>query len=401
MTDALSYPLSENDQRIIEKTQFDVLNALKFKGGLPVLTAVPTYQGSQGEIVEVDVGGVRSIYCYMNGNWIQMTTSDLSSYLQNIIEDTTPQLGGDLDLNGHNLDFPTTANISDVLDEDDMASDSATKLATQQSIKAYVDGKVGNTTSKTAGLNITAGQAVYIGSDGKVYPTDASLAIYCNGYIGFATESKSVGQSCIIQILGINDDQSGLTIGSTYYLKNATSTKDQEAVFAGSADGVSSFETNWRWQSFKTGASVTHITKLVCGMGSNVSSQNYNIYLKIYSGEGIGGSLLYSQTFSAYNLDADGDYTFNLTNPLPVSSATTYTMAFYADDVVGAKYPYWNYSVNRGIYADGRADTDALDDYWFKTYYLASPGLIDTSVGTVTRKVGVAITATNLLLKDS
>lgn len=56
--------------------------------------------------------------------------------------DSTPQLGGDLDLNGNNIDFPTTPNISDVLDEDTMSSDSATKLATQQSIKAYVDTQV-------------------------------------------------------------------------------------------------------------------------------------------------------------------------------------------------------------------------------------------------------------------
>lgn len=62
--------------------------------------------------------------------------------LSNVVEDTTPQLGGDLDLNGNNIDFPTTPNISDCLDEDNMASDSATALATQQSIKAYVDAQV-------------------------------------------------------------------------------------------------------------------------------------------------------------------------------------------------------------------------------------------------------------------
>ena len=67
----------------------------------------------------------------------QGSTAD--SAIQNVVADTTPQLGGDLDLNGKNIDFPTTANISDCLDEDNMASDSATKLATQQSIKAYVD----------------------------------------------------------------------------------------------------------------------------------------------------------------------------------------------------------------------------------------------------------------------
>lgn len=63
-------------------------------------------------------------------------------FITDVVDDTTPQLGGDLDLNTHAIDFPTTANISDVLDEDNMASDSATSLATQQSIKAYVDAQV-------------------------------------------------------------------------------------------------------------------------------------------------------------------------------------------------------------------------------------------------------------------
>jgi len=56
-----------------------------------------------------------------------------------LVSDTTPQLGGDLDLNGNAIDFPTTSGITDVLDEDDLNSDSDTSLATQQSIKAYVD----------------------------------------------------------------------------------------------------------------------------------------------------------------------------------------------------------------------------------------------------------------------
>ncbi len=59
-----------------------------------------------------------------------------------VVDDTSPQLGGDLDLNSNNLDFPTTSNISDCLDEDSMSSDSATMLATQQSIKAYADTKL-------------------------------------------------------------------------------------------------------------------------------------------------------------------------------------------------------------------------------------------------------------------
>jgi len=61
---------------------------------------------------------------------------------ESLVGDLTPQLGGDLDMNAKGIDFPSTANITDCKDEDDLASDSATMLATQQSIKKYVDDEV-------------------------------------------------------------------------------------------------------------------------------------------------------------------------------------------------------------------------------------------------------------------
>ena len=82
-------------------------------------------------------------------------TAGAAGGLDNIVEDVTPQLGGDLDLNSKGIDFPTTANVTDCLDEDDMVSDSATVLATQQSIKKYVDDNSGGTvdTSGTPAAN--------------------------------------------------------------------------------------------------------------------------------------------------------------------------------------------------------------------------------------------------------
>ena len=73
----------------------------------------------------------KAVYLDASGNPVGAIAS--------LVADTSPQLGGDLDLNSQNLDFPTTSNISDCLDEDAMGSNSATALATQQSIKAYSD----------------------------------------------------------------------------------------------------------------------------------------------------------------------------------------------------------------------------------------------------------------------
>lgn len=77
---------------------------------------------------------------YLNANW-----SDLDTVLA-----TYAPLSGNNDWTGDN-DFQSnftigsSVNITSILDEDNMASDSATALATQQSIKAYVD----NNTSAT------------------------------------------------------------------------------------------------------------------------------------------------------------------------------------------------------------------------------------------------------------
>ena len=78
-----------------------------------------------------------------DGVGVHFSYSGADAGSTDLVNDATPQLGGDLDLNSNSIDFPTTANISDVKDEDDMASNSATMLATQQSIKAYVDASGG------------------------------------------------------------------------------------------------------------------------------------------------------------------------------------------------------------------------------------------------------------------
>ena len=88
-----------------------------------------------------------------------------------------PVTDNDIDLGTSSLEFkdlyidgiayvdsiamPTTT-VTDILDEDNMASDSATALATQQSIKAYVDTQVatvptGDITSVVAGDGLTGG----------------------------------------------------------------------------------------------------------------------------------------------------------------------------------------------------------------------------------------------------
>ncbi len=68
------------------------------------------------------------------------------------------------------LSDTTTSGLGIVVDEDNMASDSATKVPTQQSVKAYVDTQIGgeNTLAEDDDVNITS-------------PGDASLLLYDTG----------------------------------------------------------------------------------------------------------------------------------------------------------------------------------------------------------------------------
>jgi hypothetical protein len=90
----------------------------------------------------------------------------------NIASDTLTFTNKTFDANGtgNSLSNVQVADFAsgEVLDEDNMASDSATKLATQQSIKAYVDTEIGNvsTTSITAGDTSVA--ITDTGSDGTI-----------------------------------------------------------------------------------------------------------------------------------------------------------------------------------------------------------------------------------------
>ena len=80
-----------------------------------------------------------------------------------------------------NLSGTGAVNVTNILDEDNLASDSATALATQQSIKSYVDAQVGSFDTLAEVLangNTTGGTDVELSTTDKVQFRDS--AIYIN-----------------------------------------------------------------------------------------------------------------------------------------------------------------------------------------------------------------------------
>lgn len=195
--------------------------------------------------------------------------------LNNIVEDTTPQLGGDLDLNSKNIDFPSTANISDVKDEDNMASDSPTMLATQQSIKAYADTKIASLVADTTpqlggaldmneksidltealdadgkysgftcqgvyGDTLAYGDLIYLNDDDQRWEKADADAKATAGpvQLGIALESGTDGQSKLVFLWGfIREDDWAWNVGDTLFVSTTAGAMQQTAP-SGSADIV-------------------------------------------------------------------------------------------------------------------------------------------------------------------
>ena len=109
-----------------------------------------------------------------------------------------------------NLTLGTSTAVNAVLDEDDLTSNSATSLATQQSIKAYVD-------SQTSGLDLTFGTAGDSGT-GSV-ATSQSLTV-----AGTSNEIETTASNQTITI-GLPNDvtvSNNLTVSGNLYVNGST-----------------------------------------------------------------------------------------------------------------------------------------------------------------------------------
>lgn len=67
-----------------------------------------------------------------------------------------------------------------------------------------------------SGENLSAGDYVYVGADGKVYKADASNST--KGAIGFVLAATTAPADANVYFEGTNNQLSTLTIGSRYYL---------------------------------------------------------------------------------------------------------------------------------------------------------------------------------------
>ena len=242
----------------------------------------------------------------------------------------------------------------------------------------------------TAGINLTAGQAVYMGTDGKVYSTDSTISACSATFIGFCTTTTSSGDSAPIMMTGVYTGLSGLVVGDVYYLKDATQNIDQQQTSVDHMRGPGGATD--MWQSFTVGAGITHLSG--AAIGASIIGGNGNGG-GVYSGEGVGGTYLYGWSKpEAYN-DDNGIW-FDAF--IPVTAGNKYTITL-SPGTFGQNT--WAEYEASNLYADGKSDYGVNYDRKFKTYYTTNRGLINTSAGTNSKKVGIALSSTDLLILNS
>ena len=111
-------------------------------------------------------GGVVASGLRLNGTTISADDSSTININDGLNVDGTANIEGALSTNT-SLALASGATVTAILDEDDLSSDSNTALATQQSIKAYVDNEVSN---------VSVGDLSFVGST-IAAPSNADLTL--------------------------------------------------------------------------------------------------------------------------------------------------------------------------------------------------------------------------------
>jgi len=120
--------------------------------------------------------------------------------------------------------FNTAVSGTAVLDEDTMSSDSATKLATQQSIKAYVDAKVGWFPSPDTWTYASASTFTIAGVDRTTTYTKGTRLTFTNSTVKYAVVVGSSFSTNTTVTIAVNSDYviENAAITSPYYSHTLT-----------------------------------------------------------------------------------------------------------------------------------------------------------------------------------
>jgi len=208
-------------------------------------------------ILPAGTGGVIASAVRIAGTTISSDDSTQITIAENVQTTGTLNVSGAATL-ATSLTLATGATVSGILDEDAMGSDSATALATQQSIKAYVDSQV---TAQDLDFQGDSGGALSVDLDSQTFTIAGGTGI----------DTAGSGQT-----LTVNIDSTVATLTGTQTLSGKTLTAPtiNAATMAGTVTVDSlSFADN----TITTNASNANLELTASGTGSVELQSNTNI----------------------------------------------------------------------------------------------------------------------------
>lgn len=243
------------------------------------------------------------------------------------------------------------ATVTGIKDEDNMASNSATKLATQQSIKAYVDSQVGTVdtwaevlangaTSGSTNPEVTAGQALKTNTinetsagsgvtidsvllkDDVVNATDIETSsISANDGTPSATIANTTGNFTITNFVSNSVDIGGgaidgTVIGGASTAAGSFTTLDASGAFTGTTATLTTADNATQLTLVSTDADASHGPVLDLKRDSSSPADNDPLGLVRFLGENdADGALTYARIYAtirdASNGTEDGMLSFN------------------------------------------------------------------------------------------
>jgi hypothetical protein len=309
----------------------------------------------------------------------------LSTTTGNILGDMT--VGGTTDLatlEFNSLSGTGAVTITDILDEDNLASNSATKLATQQSIKAYVDSQVDTVDTLAEILavgNRTSGA-------GKIEFRDA--AIYLNssedGQLDIVADIEIQIAATTVDLNG-NLDVSGTGL-VTGVLTTTAATVFNGGFAANSPSTISTANNSAQLTLISTDADANVGPDLTLFRNSGSPADNDAIGRINFQAQNdrSGGSTLNYAFIESYILDAtDGSEDAELTFKVSTAGAAANRLKFNATEAV---------------FNDGSIDVDFRVESDINTHALFVDGATD-NVMLGTSSAGYPAYADNLTVADS
>ena len=279
---------ASNDIEIAAGT--DVL--VKFSGGGSTATVVNVY-------ANLKVDGIIATTADINGGTIDgsviggSTPAALTGSV--VVANTSLNIAGD------------GATVTGIKDEDNMASNSPTKLATQQSIKAYVDSQIGtfDTLSEILSVgNTTSGNDIDVSTTDKIQFRDAALYINSSqdGQLDIVADTE-------IQIAATTVDLNGLLDVSG------------NIVVTGTVDGVDVAARD---------AVLTNTTTVANNANTTANNANTTANAALAkAGGAMTGAITTNSTFDGRDVGTDGTKLDNVAVPVLTGTNTTAVNASY------------------------------------------------------------------------